>query len=178
MENDDGGNERNRMKISEISTKYAVRKMQQEDIDIIYELSVGNPMFFRYCPPYVTRESIISDMEALPPHCTKEQKYYIGFFAEEKLIAIMDLIDGYPRADIAYIGLFMVNKDAQGKGVGSEIIHESLEYLKHRNFSAVQLAYAKGNPQSEAFWKKNGFVPTGKETDHGEYYTISMEKKL
>lgn len=166
------------MNIEEISTKYSVRRMEQEDVDIIYELSVGNPMFFQYCPPDITRDSILSDMKALPPHCTYEMKYYMGFFEKDKLIAIMDLVAGYPRADVVYIGLFMVNKEVQGKGIGSEIIRESLQYLKKCNFSSVQLAYAKGNPQSEAFWKKNGFTATGKETDNGEYFAVSMERYL
>lgn len=166
------------MNIEEISTKYSVRRMKQEDVDIIYELSVGNPMFFQYCPPDITRDSILSDMKALPPHCTYEMKYYMGFFEKDKLIAIMDLVAGYPRADVVYIGLFMVNKEVQGKGIGSEIIRESLQYLKKCNFSSVQLAYAKGNPQSEAFWKKNGFTATGKETDNGDYFAVSMERYL
>lgn len=166
------------MKIEEISTRFSVRRMKQEDVDIIYELSVGNPMFFQYCPPDVTRDSILSDMKALPPCCTCEMKYYIGFFEKGKLIAVMDLVTGYPRTDIAYIGLFMVHKEVQGKGIGSGIIRESLQYLKKCNFSSVQLAYAKGNPQSEAFWKKNGFVATGKEADHGDYFAVSMERNL
>lgn len=46
------------MRISEISSQYQVRKLEEGDIDSVYELSVGNPLFYRYCPPYVTKESI------------------------------------------------------------------------------------------------------------------------
>lgn len=70
------------MRISEISSQYQVRKLEEGDIDSVYELSVGNPLFYRYCPPYVTKESIREDMKALPPHMTYKDKYYIGFWKE------------------------------------------------------------------------------------------------
>ena len=166
------------MEIRKLSSKYTVLEMTPADIDAIYDLSVENPMFYRYCPPKVTRESILSDMRALPQNCTEEDKYYIGFFDENTLIAIMDLIIGFPEKDIAYIGLFMVNKKVQGAGIGSQIINECLSYLKNNRIYSVRLAFAKGNPQSEAFWKKNGFTLTGIETDQGGYFAVGMEKVL
>ena len=48
-----------KMNISELSTEYSVRKLTAADIDIIYELSAENTMFYKYCPPYVTRDSIL-----------------------------------------------------------------------------------------------------------------------
>lgn len=155
---------------------YTVRKMTENDIDIIYKLSLSNPMFYQYCPPNVTKDSIISDMEALPPGCTEKNKYYIGFFKGNCLIAVMDLILDYPDIKNAYIGLFMVDKNFQGTGVGSAIIAECLNCLKNYGFHSIRLAFAKGNPQSEAFWKKNGFCPTGIEIDQGDYIAVSMEK--
>ena len=38
-----------------------------------------------------------------------EDKYYLGFFAGDELVAVMDLILNYPKADIAFIGFFMMN---------------------------------------------------------------------
>lgn len=164
------------MNICEISSKYTVRKLTVEDINEIYDLSAGNPLFYEYCPPYVTKESILRDMHALPPQCTEDDKYYIGFFQEDNLIAVMDLISGYPKEDTVYIGLFMTDKKVQGRGVGTEIIKDCFRYLKNKSFRSIQLAYAKGNLQSETFWKKNGFCKTGKETDQGDYISVSMEK--
>lgn len=73
------------------------------------------------------------------------------------LVAIMDLIDGYPDEDCTYIGFFMMNKEIQGKGLGSSIISEALDYLKSIGFTSCRLAIDKDNPQSNHFWKKNGF---------------------
>lgn len=93
-------------------------------------------------------------------------------------MALMDLIFHYPDRKRAFIGLFMVEQACQGRGVGSRIIEETAGFLKRRGFEAVRLAYAGGNPQSRSFWRKNGFVETGEETDKGDYVAVAMERRL
>ena len=105
-------------------------------------------------------------------------KFFIGFYQEGTLVAICDLILGYPNATTAFIGLFMVNANFQGQGIGTKIIQEMFVYLKELSFNFIQLAYVKGNPQSKAFWEKNGFLPTGVEHTLPEYTKIVMQKKL
>ncbi len=166
------------MNISEISSRYTVRKLAEADTDVIYELEKGNPLFFQHCPPALTRESIQKDMDALPPKMTEADKYYIGFFEGEKLVAIMDLITNYPDSEMVFIGLFMMDISEQGQGIGSQIIHECCDFIRKNGFKFIRLGYAKGNPQSEAFWKKNGFVVTGVESDMGEYVAVGMKKEL
>ena len=166
------------MNICELSTEYSVRKLTAADIDIIYELSAENTMFYKYCPPYVTRDSILSDMSALPPETSSNDKYYIGFFDGDNLIGIMDLIFNYPNKNTAFIGLFMMKKSMQGKGTGSKIIDECCKLIKSEGYTFVRLGYAKGNPQSEAFWTKNGFEKTGEEHDNINYTAVLMQKAL
>ena len=90
----------------------------------------------------------------------------------------MDLILDYPNEKTAFIGFFMMNRDYQGKGIGTQIIDEAFAYLKEKDFEKVRLAYAKGNPQSEAFWTKNGFLKTGLEIPNDFSGYIIMEKEL
>lgn len=59
----------------------------------------------------------------------------------------MNLIFGYPNADTAFIGFFMMNHSVQMKGVGTSIILEVCRYLKKTGFSYVRLGYVKGNQQ-------------------------------
>ena len=80
------------MEIQKLSKKYMVRKLNDTDIDKIYEVMQGNPQYFQYCPPMATAQSIADDMNALPPRTTYDDKYYIGYFEGEKLVAVMDLI--------------------------------------------------------------------------------------
>ena len=50
------------MDSSLLSKKYKVRKLTKNDIDIIYDLSKDNKIFYEYHPPFVTKESIINDL--------------------------------------------------------------------------------------------------------------------
>ena len=95
------------MEIQKLSRKYTVRKLNDTDIDNIYEIMQGNPQYFQYCPPMATVQSI----------------------AEE-------------------------------------------------NYQYIRLGFAKGNPQSEAFWIKNGFERTGVEDVQERYTVVVMERQI
>lgn len=145
------------MKIKDLSKTFYVRKLDKDDIELIYDLSCKNHIYYQYHPPFVTRESILDDMKALPPGKSYDDKYYIGFFENDSLVAIMDLILDYPTKGIAFIGLFMTNIQYQHKGIGSNIISEIAMSLKSLGYRKIRLGVDKGNPQSYSFWSKNNF---------------------
>ena len=145
------------MKIKDLSKTFYVRKLDKDDIEMIYDLSYKNHIYYQYHPPFVTRESILDDMKALPPGKSYDDKYYIGFFENDSLVAIMDLILDYPTKGIAFIGLFMTNIQYQHKGIGSNIISEIIMSLKSLGYRKIRLGVDKGNPQSYSFWSKNNF---------------------
>ena len=146
------------MNIQSLSNNFSVRKLNASDVDIIFNLCQENTIFYQYNPPFVTKESIIEDMNALPPGKTFSDKYYIGFFDDETLVAVMDLIAHYPSEETAFIGFFMMNKDYQNRGIGSHIISEISVRLKEINYKKIRLGVDKENPQSNAFWQKNKFT--------------------
>lgn len=162
------------MEIACFSKNYFVKRIMREDVESVLKLCESNPLYFEYCPPMATEESVLEDMEALPPNVQKENKYYVGYFEEEKLVAILDLIDGYPKDKIAFIGLFMVNADCQEKGIGSAIIQELLQNLKENSIKSVRLAWVKGNPQAEHFWVKNGFVVVKETESFGDAHHVVL----
>lgn len=145
------------MKIKDFSKTFYVRKLDKDDIELIYDLSCKNHIYYQYHPPFVTRESILDDMKALPPGKSYDDKYYIGFFENDSLVAIMDLILDYPTKGIAFIGLFMTNIQYQYKGIGSNIISEITMSLQSLGYRKIRLGVDKGNPQSYSFWSKNNF---------------------
>ena len=166
------------MDIQKLTQKYKIRKLNESDIDAVYDVMQGNPMYFQYCPPMATYQSILDDMKALPPGMTYEDKYYIGFYKEDCLAAVMDLILNFPNKETVFIGFFMMNKAFQGKGVGTEVIEECFKSLKEEGYRYIRLGFAKGNPQSEAFWLKNGFERTGVENVQERYTVVVLQKKL
>lgn len=150
------------MEIQGLSASFEVRVLLESDVDIIYDVCRENEVFYQYHPPFVTKESVIEDMRDLPPGKTYRDKFFVGFFKGGSLIAFMDLVLGYPSEETAYIGLFMVSADCQCKGVGSTIVRECISYLRGAGYTKVRLGTDIGNPQSNAFWVKNGFIQVGK----------------
>lgn len=146
-----------KIEIEKLSKRYNVRKLCFDDVEMIYRFCERNTQYYAYCGKELSTELIERDLEITPPGIPKEQKYYVGFFENSKLVAIMDLEDGYPDSEYVYIGFFMMNSELQGLGIGTEIISEALEYLRKQGFLKCQLGIDKDNPQSNHFWIKNGF---------------------
>ena len=162
---------------SELSTVYAVRRLTPDDADRVLALCAGNPQFYRYSPVACTREQVLSDMALTPPDTPPERKHYVGFFEEDALVAVMDVVEGYPTEEIAYIGFFMVDAARQGRGVGRAIVAEALVCLKSLGYAAARLAIDEGNPQSTAFWTRNGFAILGR-APRGDGTALLAERAL
>lgn len=165
------------MNIKNISSKYDICYLNNNNIVEILNILKGNPQFYKYTDSEPTKEDVINDMKITPPGIDISRKYYIGFYKSNELIAIMDLIDGYPSDEVAYIGFLMINKKYQGQGIGSSIIYDLERYLKEIGKKSIQLAIDKGNPQSTNFWGKNGFV-VFEEIKKGDYIKLKAEKVL
>ena len=163
--------------ISRLSSHYDIRVLESSDIDEVLKLCQQNTLFYEYTDARPTREHILADMKAAPPGIDMSAKCYFGFFTNQEFIAVMDLIDGYPDRDIAYIGFFMMNINYQGKHIGTAIIDEATDYLRSIGKKSVRLAIDKGNPQSTHFWKKNGFDMI-KEVDVNGWTKLVAEKSL
>lgn len=158
------------MHVKSLSDTFEVRRLEPADVGLIYALCAGNELFYRYHPPFVTMESILQDMAALPPGKDKTDKFYLGFFEGETLTAIIDLILDYPDRHVAFIGFFMTDTAYQNKGVGSGIIRSLAAYLRSSGFAKIRLGVDKGNPQSFSFWKKCGFSVA----DEREYILMEL----
>lgn len=145
------------LNIKNMSKTYKVEKLKENDIESIYRLCQGNTLYYHYCQAEISREQILSDLCLRPEGVNEYNKYYLGFFEDELLVAVLDILDGYPDEETCFIGFFMVNILYQGQGIGSEIIGSVLAYVKKIGKAKVRLGIDKENPQSKAFWKKNDF---------------------
>lgn len=163
--------------ISKLSKRYSVRILEEADIEMLVEICKQNTVFYEYTEARPTKENILDDMKATPPGIDMQDKYYFGFLDGREQVAIMDLIDGYPKAEIAYIGFFMMNPQYQVKQIGTAIIDEVIDYLLSTGKTSVRLAIDKGNPQSTHFWKKNGFDVLS-EADVNGWTKLVAERKL
>ena len=146
------------MDIEKLSPAHTVRRLTPEDADAVLALAAGNEIFYRYHPPLPTRESILSDMTALPPGKTPADKLFLGVLREGALTAVMDLILRYPEPGMAWMGWLILDPACQGRGEASAILRATEAALAAEGFRELRLAVDKGNPQSWAFWHKNGYT--------------------
>ena len=146
------------IQVEKLSDSYTIRCLTDADVPMLYAWMLRNDQYFKYCGGSTTPEHVRQDLTLCPPGTTPAQKHYVGFFDADTLVAVMDLIDGYPDADTAFIGFFMMNKNLQGQGTGTAIVRDVLAALHALGYTAVRLGIDKENPQSNHFWRKNGFT--------------------
>ena len=161
-----------------IFAPYKARKLTEADIPDILNLYSENTEYFMHCPPSPNLETVKEDMVALPPEKEAADKYFIGIFDGNRIVAIMDLIDKYPDDRTAFIGLFMVSKSCQRKGIGTYIVKALSQMLRTEGYVRIRLGYVKTNLSARSFWLKQEFHPTGIDSVREHYTVIEAEKIL
>ena len=86
--------------INKLSKNYIVKLLYNKDVAAVYNLCSKNTLYYDFCPPFVTPESIEADMAALPPGKTANDKFYLGYYDNDNLTAVMDLILGLEYLEI------------------------------------------------------------------------------
>lgn len=165
------------MNLENVFPPYKARKLTEADIPDILDLYSGNTEYFKHCPPSPNRETVKEDLVALPPKKEAADKYFIGIFDDNFLVAVMDLIDRYPDNRTAFIGLLMVSKSYQRKGIGTYITKALSQTLGAEGYLRIKLGYVKTNLSAQNFWLKQGFHPTGIKSVR-EYYTVIEAEKI
>lgn len=164
--------------LENVFAPYKARKLTEADVSDILDLYLENTEYFKHCPPSPNRETVKEDMVAFPPKKEAADKYFIGIFDDNYLVAVMDLIDRYPDNQTVFIRLLMVSKSYQGKGIGTYITKALSQTLGAEGYSHIKLGYVKTNLSARSFWLKQGFHPTGIESVREHYTVIEAEKRL
>jgi len=172
------GLERVRYPLAELAGRYEVRELTQQDVPEMLRLAEGNPLYYEHMHMQPTWENIAETLTALPPRRTPADKHFFGWFEDDRLVAMMDLIAHHPQQDMAFIGWFMVEASHQGRGVGRRLISDVLAMLAALGVREVRLGRIKGNPQSERFWHVCGFTDTQMGYDTDGYHVNVMTKSL
>ena len=133
--------------------EFEIKSIKEEDYNDLYELERNNIQYFKYTKEEPDYTSIIEEVHELPPNITKDNKYFVGFYKDKTLIAIMDLIDGYPNKEIYWIGLFMIDVNYHKQGIGTKIISTMIKHTQKN----IQLGCLSNNKEGDAFWSKMGF---------------------
>ena len=94
----------------------------------------------------------------------------------------MDLIEGYPKREVVFIGLFMIHGEYHRLGIGKNIVNSLIRCYRKKGLKRIKLACIKENTISQIFWKSLQFIEVdrciNKKTDEKYWNLIVMEKEL
>lgn len=166
------------------------RRMPQYSLEIISEANLGevyamlrtNAYFYQRTQEHaVTVEECRDDITALPPGKSLVSKAYFAVYEDGKCLAAIDFIEGYPDHKTGYLGLFIVDAERHGQGIGTKILNVIEEAAKELDFQYLQLACHETNEKGFLFWLKKGFREirrSERKTEGKVYQIISLQKEL
>ena len=129
-----------------------------------------------------TKDGARQFLTAFPPGRASENKYAFLVVHGWEPVGLVDVIDGYPTASVAFIGLLAVNESNQRKGLG-RAAYKLVEQFAQDELQAatMRLAVVETNPVV-GFWHKMGFRETGEVKPYaGEAKTVNailMQKSI
>ncbi|MBR2834751.1 MAG: GNAT family N-acetyltransferase [Coriobacteriales bacterium] len=167
------------LNIQALATGFDVRRITAADISDVYHLAKTNHKYYEYLHTKPTVEGLTEVISEMPEGTGPGNKFFVGFYNDQNdLVAIMDLITGYPESDDAFIGWFMVDATLQGQGIGSSIFADVRAAMTAQGYDHLELKCPKENTEAVAFWKAQGFRTTGQESSNGDYTVIDMERDI
>ncbi len=138
---------------------YTVRYLRAGDEALIYDLLQRCEEFSRLVsgqPP--EPEEAAGLLVDLPPGKSLADKFSIGVFnGPETLIGLVDLIRGYPRPEVWFIGLMQLDPAYQGRGIGKQLYQAVESWSAQQGAREMMLGVVAQNVDALAFWEKLGF---------------------
>lgn len=164
--------------IQALGTDFDVRRLSEADIADVYLLARSNRRYYRTIGAHPSRAMLTEVITNVPEGATPNSKHCVGFYDGDDLVAVLDLICGYPHPDGAFIGWFMVAADLQGRGIGSQIFADVRAALQAQGYDYLQVVVPERNSKGVAFWQHQGFSATGQIDETGEYPVVTLERSL
>lgn len=172
-----------RLNIQSLATQYEVRRLGAADVADVYRLARSNRRFYEELGLTLSVDGLTDVMTKAPDGAPATAKLFVGFYdpvddGYQELVAVMDLIMGYPSAHDAFIGWFMVDASLQGQGRGSDIFADVRASMSAQGFTALELACPANDEGARAFWEAQGFTLTGEAYFNGEYDVVRMRRAI
>ena len=125
-------------------------------------------------------ETLIESLNALPKKSSYEDKVFEIIYLDSEPIGIVDIINSYPEMSTSFIGLFIIDANLHGRGLGKCVFSKLQNRLKQEGAKVIKLGVLDNNEQAFKFWKKNGFKILEKKTEKnqkGDYWTFYLMAK-
>lgn len=97
----------------------------------------------------------------LPGHVASGTKRVFGVEHAGELVAVAELLDGFPARWEWYVGLLLVLPHLRRGGLGTRIWAGLRDWIRAQDGAVVRLVVQKQNPLARAFWERQGFEVEG-----------------
>jgi GNAT superfamily N-acetyltransferase len=145
-------------------TTLEVRALSPDDRSDLQRLLEADPAYAERVeghPP--TAEAAHDLLTEAPPGTAPDHKVVLGGFLDGELVAVVDLVRGWPEPGAALIGLLQVHPGCRGLGVGRRVHAAVLEQVRAwPEVAALRAAIVETNAAHAApFWAALGYAPEG-----------------
>ena len=161
------------------SSDLTARRIDEEEIPAVLELERKNRRAYRKLGKRPSTQTLTAIMTDIPEGASVEDKVFTGFYdADGELVAVLDLLLGYPGKGNAFIGWFLVDADRRNNGIGSQIIADVRAAVKGMGYERFTVGVTDTSEEAVRFWEGQGFALTGEETEYGEHKRYLMAKEI
>lgn len=161
-----------------------LRELDAGDEDELQALLESDPDYTVRVTGYPPGPSdALSLLMVRPESVDQSHKVVLGAYDGSALVAVVDLLRGYPTAECVFVGLLLVDGARQGSGVGAAAMaaveRYAAQWPEARRF---RLAVVDTNASVLGFWRRMGFEATGESRpyryDHLESTTRLYERAI
>ncbi len=165
--------------VQTLSSAFEVRALGSEDLPEVFALARSNRVYYRYLGERPTKANLTALIARLPEGAEPQAKHFVGFYDEDGyLVAVTDLVCGWPSEAEAFVGWFMVAADMQRQGIGSQLVADLRAALEAQGFKRVSLQLPERDREGIAFWQAQGYAPTGERTEGPRGALVTLARKL
>jgi GNAT superfamily N-acetyltransferase len=108
-----------------------LRPITPEDVDAVQELIESDPGYTERITGYPPGASDAQSLLMMRPESLPEEsKVVLGAFEADQLVAVVDLLRGFPNDHTAFIGLLEVHATHQGRGYGRTTYQLAQQYVE------------------------------------------------
>lgn len=137
---------------------YTVKRLTPADVDEILALQAKHSEYHQhYQTNPVTKEDILAELETLPPKALPEQKFYLGFYAQDELVVLVDLVLDHPQANCTWLGLVMTEKTKLRQHYATKVLTALRSALKREGYKELMTSSALSDVNAQAFLNAQGF---------------------
>jgi RimJ/RimL family protein N-acetyltransferase len=146
-----------------VTVKLRLLKGEPEEMAELQRVLEGAPTYAErvtgYPPGAADAQSAFT---ILPEGVDHADKFVWGLITDEGMVGCIDVIRGWPSADTAHVGLFLIDEAHTRQGLG-QAAFEALEaeVREWPGITSLRAAVVATNAEVLPFWQRMGFAETG-----------------